>query len=835
MDSSGLFDNQYHIYSSLVRVLSDQTKFSIVKGDSGSGKTYLMESLYAQKTEFSFFKLEGDRFDRERPYYPFKNLIRDVYSRDKRLLTKKVRNDMIRNVLNQAGSFSPLGADALSACIAEFSGAKKKKRQMVNIAFNSEELELLFPLDYFCGDSGTPVFLADDLQYWDDHSLQLLYSLIKQPNWSNAFLNNAVFVATINTSVDTSNSLLLALERKAAGSIYNLRNIAPQEYGGILKTFGCVTKLSEEHIVTLYSITNGNLQMTADIARLLQSNANTDETIRQIILNRNLGHLVVERVNRSGDDGVLVNDALKYGALFGNSFYYRDIEPALSLRESKIRSLMGTAQEYYLVRATPAGVSFIHELIREAYQKEADIDKDKYYIGFSKCLKLLYPGDFAARAEALFAAGQNDEACVVNLLAFCRELRRHKPIHVFPALVRLPNRFQDYSEKLQSAYQAFDEGKYRNSLDLLDGIEDIYPKPLLAEKYYLLSLVLSKWLDERSRLRAKTCLEPYLDIRNIDGETDVWERVISAYIVACIHNNDVETALQYEKRLTQSIETRIAFDLEASFRLNTLRRKASSLYSPAVALHMVRKSKDFFAPKNRTVSGGTPLDPVEYYMSLNNYLAVALMAGKASEVFQDAGALINLPHEYGYLKFQRYEMPLNNAVLIAYLNGAISAERAQVSLRDILEKSEAENSTSTIIRVNIAIFSALHGNFESAQKQLDILLNEVLKIKNIEYYYSYLIRVNLAAVLFVQGQKDRCIRLLEELAGDMLLQSDAILELHANALMRSCVLDSGDDQQRWYLEPIALPENTHNSICGSEWNYYGNKYLFGELEFWSES
>lgn len=832
---SGFVSNQQCVYTALKDALSDKAKFSIVKGSSGSGKTYLIESLRNSFPNTCFYILRGDHCGQSRPYYPFRNLLNEVYTDNQKKLNRKLRYEVLQNTLNQAGSFSPLGAEALSACISELSGMAKKKRELCNIAFQNDEIELLFPLDYFCGGEETAVFLADDLQYWDERSLQLLYALIKQKNEPEIFLKNVLFIAVINSSIQPLSAILQGLEREAGQRNYSLDHVKCEEYGEVMNAMGCKVALSCELISALYSITNGNLQLTADIVLLLHSSTDVENTIRQVISKRNLGHLVIERLNKTGHDGKLVNDALKFGALFGNSFYYHDLEPVLELRESKIRELIKTAQNYSLVKGLPAGASFIHELIRETYQKEAEDEKDRYYIGFSKCLKILYPSDYAARAESLFTAGQHDEARIVSLLQMIKELRNHKS----PGSISLPNdlpaRFQEYMNTMKSAYHAFSEGTYRLCLEALEEIEDIYPTPLMAEKYYLMSVTLSKWLDNRSRIRAKTCLEPYLDLHYLNEETDVWERILSVYIVACIHNNDLDLAQKYEKKLNDSLTERIDFDLEASFRLNTLRRKASGLHPPKVSFAMVRKSKEFFSPRGGVENGETPLDPIEYYMSLNNYIATALMAGKASRVFRDAEVLIKLPMTYQYLKFPRYEMPLNNSILVAFLNGSINASEAEESLESVLVQCEAENTTAVIIRVNLAVFTALKGNVMEAREHLELLVREMEKIENLEYYYKYLVQVNLAASLCATGQNDHAQQILQELSRNPAFSYDDFLAAHADALLRDCALERTDDPSVWYQQPLHIPDRLKGTGWEDSWNYYGNKYLFGELEFWSES
>ncbi len=825
--------NQNAIRISLLQAIDRKEKLSIVKGISGSGKSFLMDILSRQLPGIVSYKLSGDYYSSMRPYYPFRIFLNILYANKQKKLKKKLKVEGAINVVNQAGSFSPLGAEFLSACIGEMSGASKKIQALNNVAFTKDELELLFPLEYFCGGENISVLLLDDLQYWDEWSLQLLYSLIQRENRPSTFLKNILFVATINTSqVPKNTEILSGLVQLANENTFLLEGVRSEEYGETLGAMGCPVELDAHLIAALYSITVGNLQLTADIVLLLNHGTEIGETIRQIILNRDLGHLLVERLNKISDDGVLVNEALKYGALFGNSFYYHDLEPVLKLQESSIRGLIDIAQKFSLVKGAPTSASFIHELIRETYKKETNENKVKYYTGFASCLKLLHPGDYCDRAESLLNAGEYETARTVRLLDFIKELRNHRLPSELPNSYGFTPHLLEYSDSMKLAYNAFDEGDYKLCLEELDLIEDIYTPPLLAEKYYLMSVTLSKWLNTRSRNKSKSCLEPFLDVENVDNETEVWERIISAYIVACIHNNDIDIAQHYEIELKKSITTRIDFDMEASFRLNTLRRKASSLHPPAMAYSLNRKSKDFFAP-NRTPEGSkSPLDPVEYYMSLNNYVAAALMAGRATDVFREAGELVNLPQEIKYLKFPRYEMPLNNAVLVAFLNGSITTKEAQNGMEMILHEYTTEDSTSTIIRVNVAIFAALNGESTIAEVQLERLYNETKGINNLEFYYRFLIEVNFSSILFMNGAQNRAITILEALCSDPMLANDELMEAHALALYEEIKNTTGKCTVGWYKKTL-LPSS--HIVSSPSWNYYGHKYLFGELEFWSES
>ena len=340
-----------------------------------------------------------------------------------------------------------------------------------------------------------------------------------------------------------------------------------------------------------------------------------------------------------------------------------------------------------------------------------------------------------------------------------------------------------------------------------------------------MSITLSKWLDTASREQAVKCLEPFLTLSSINNEIEVWERILSAYIIACVHNNDCEQARKYEKKLQESIGKRIDFDINASYKLNILRRKASSLYPPKQAFNSTRKSKVFFAPKEKD---GLPLDPIEYYMSLNNFIATALMAGEFQSVLDEAAEIISLPQKLKYLKFPRFEMPLNNAVLIFFLNNKITVNEAIERLQQIIDTYTIQDSTGVIIKVNLAIFYGLSYNFSKSLDILEGLYDKMKVIENLEFYYKYLVEVNLEAIQYIIGNRNSLIS-LSDLQKECASRREEYLEAHVKCLMEA--FTQVEEDSSWYNTVL---ENSQMNRSNS-WKYYGRKYLFGELEFWSES
>ena len=801
----------------------------MIGGVSGTGKSFLLSCIESKnKNTATIYKLEGDYYLRSRDFYPFLKFINSMYLNDKTIVQKKIIEDGVKNTTNELGSLSPLGNDFLSACITELSTINKKKRELYNFIFDKEELDILFPLEYFCKKEKNIIFLIDDLQYWDKKSLRLLYTLIQQQGNEYVFLRNSQFVGAINIDYPNYEEELNGIINLAGKQVYDLDVADKNNYKVILKQLGLAITLNDDLVEALYSITGGNLQLSSDIVLLLNDETEVENTIRKIISDKNLGHLLIERLSKISENGVMVNETLKYASLFGSSFYYHDLENVLEKDESYIRNLIETAQSFCLVNGASNGASFIHELIREAYKNETKENKIKYYTGYAKCLKMLYPGNYKERAESLKDAGEYEKASLVYILEFLKQLRINNSCSqdLYKEL-DLPYYLSDYVLSMERAYNFFYSDRYDNCLLELESIEDIVPSILLAEKYYLMSITLSKWLDTTSRKRAVKCIEPFLVMSIIDDEIEVWERIVSAYIIACVHNNDCDKAREYESKLQSSIGRRINFDIDASYKLNIIRRKASSLYPPQQAFIWTKKSKNFFAPKEKE---SLPLDPIEYYMSLNNYLATSLMAGKYNLVTEETAELISLPQKIKYLKFPRFEMPLNNAILIFYLNHKITVDEARERFQQIIDTYNVEDSTGVIIKVNSAIFYGLSGDFSEALKILETLYDKIKFIENLEFYYKYLVEVNLRVLQYLNGDKES-IETLGNIQKECATKGEEYLEAHVK-----CVIDFTKQEEKisplsWYHTEMVNSKMKHDDC----WKYYGHKYLFGELEFWSES
>ena len=72
--------NQDTILERIAINLRSNSKLTIVKGTSGTGKSFLLSCIKSQAgKEIFVYKLEGDYYLRSRDYYPFLKFINTMY------------------------------------------------------------------------------------------------------------------------------------------------------------------------------------------------------------------------------------------------------------------------------------------------------------------------------------------------------------------------------------------------------------------------------------------------------------------------------------------------------------------------------------------------------------------------------------------------------------------------------------------------------------------------------------------------------------------------------------------------------------------------------------
>lgn len=827
------FANQEDILARIKEVVSGSSNnFAIIKGRSGSGKSYLLhkmvESFCNDKLNCVYFS--GDTFCIERDYYYFYDGINKAFIQNKNKASKNLLGKSLKKNMIQASKLVPVAGNVISSILEDILGARKSQKVLLNSIFSPQELEILFQLEYLCNRNEKTLFLLDDLHLADPKSLQFLYLLLAQIATLEDLLPKMFIVATTSLFSDENGERLDQLAHLANGTTFHLDYVNQSDYNAALTALGLKRKLSDEMYQTLYSITDGHLQLIIDVVNMCNDNEEANQA--SYWETHNWSSAIKSRIYLLEHDGELVSEALKYASLFGNSFLYYELELALGKSEGEIRSIINSAQSLNLVRQhIKIGARFNHDVIRKSFRAEITEKNSIYFSNYAKCLKVIHPGYYAERSESLYIAGEHASAIDLWVLFVIQQIRmqsttfnRQNPIQEY-----LPDAYVEFLLLMAKGYEQLFSEEYQKAQETVNSIEDLLPICLRAEKCYLYSLICSKWLNEELRHESEESLYLLLSDPAIIQEPELWERLASAALIASIHNNEVQKAKEIEKKLYLNLSRRIVFDFSAEKTLNILRRKSSCLHSPIFAVQNVKKSVDYFGPPISGLEGQAPLNHVEYYMSLCNYIATTLMAGLFDESCKNAKALLTYIHVDRHLQFSRIEMPLNNCVLALYLAQETNEEKAIAELANIKATIHAEVTTSIVLNVNHAIMLAYNGEIGTSKSMLALERERLIEFKNVEFYYCYLVDTNLAVLEYLIGDQQRAIEMNEELIEHTHQSEEPYFSKRNIALQQAFSHTSPADKASW-LRNRLITEGKDS--C---WNYYGRKLLFGELEFWSES
>ncbi len=827
------FANQEEVLESIQAFITETSNnFILLRGAPGSGKTFVLhEAIERLSSEtINCVMFSGDSFCRNRDYYYFYDGINKAFIANKNKVSKNILGKSVKKNVIQASKMVPIAGNVISSILEDILGAKKSHNILLNSVFNSQELEILFQLEYLCNRFKKTIFFFDDLHYADNKSLQFIYLLLTQISKLKNILPSIYIVGVTSVSQNIEEEAIEQILRFAHDYTFHLKYINREDYASALKALGLKKTLNTEMHETLYSITDGHLQLIADIVNMCNENEEVAE--KDYWESHDWSSTIRSRILQLAHDGEIIDETLKYASLFGNTFLYYELELVLGKTEGEIRRIIDNARNLNLVQEhMRIGARFVHDIIRKSFRSEITEKNASYFSNYAKCLQIIHPNYYAERAESLFIAGEYAASVEIWGLFFLQQIRnrstsiaQHHQIQDY-----MSHEYSEFLDLMGKAYQCLLGEDYQAAKEIIDSIEELVPVRFRAEKCYLFALICSKWLDRRMREEAEDALYIMLQEPTIIQEAELWERLASTALVASIHNNNTTRAKEIEKQLYLNLGERIAFDSSAEKTLNVLRRKSSCLHPPAFAALNVKKSLDFFGPPPDSDIIAAPRYHNEYYMALCNYVATTLMAGKFDESAKGAKVFLSFIRRQSNVQFPRIEMPLNNCVIALYLANEASAEESVIELMNILETIRAEVTTSIVINVNLAILKTLCGDVLNGQKLLQRQKEVLDDYQNVEFYYSFLVKSNLAVLDYILGRRYEAQKLTIELAeGDRI--KEELYFLKRNDALQQVFNEAEPNALHPWLDTLLLSRGVDS--C---WNYYGRKLLFGELEFWSES
>lgn len=830
MDEIESLLEQNKIINTILNDLKNNSKVMIhLGGISGSGKTYIAKRIVEQWESFipdSTFYMKGDDFYSNRDYYPINVGLSD---RKEQLLTNK---STLKSAIELAKGI-PYAGDFVGYLLTNLS-EKKTKRIILNYPYLSKtELDIIFKLQYLIEDKDLLV-VADNFHWFDKASIDfcdLIYSDKLSDDFSFLKRIKLLFITTENQNASYLEHVKTFFVKNTAIK-YSIKSIDFERYKKILSILGLNAKLSNDIYRLLFSFTGSHIELIKNIVSFLKGSSS--QGIEYIAKNIKESSYYAEeilsiRLKSLGMSGDQIKDLLEQASIVGLNFSLEELECLTKTEKYRIVSILENAKEINLIEGWKDKFQFTHEILKTIFTCKVLDKKSMYHNSFANCLRILRPSDYTSRANNLFEAGALEKSISLYIVGYFRCLRNG--IQFSPVYMNRINSFsekniKDYLEKMKEAYEAYNQKRYEQAIFILKKMEENYPKLLVIEKDYLLSICLSKMPGQQDRFEAKILLESWFNIKNEEGE--MWTRLMSTLMIIYIHLEFFEEAKKIEKKLMVYLAERQKLDPVALDGINILRRKSQSLHSSDVATERTLKSTEYFGPKENSTC---PMNPIEYYMSLSNHAGNKLNQGDFDNSYYTSLIALNLIESYPTLNFPRHEIPSNNFIVSGILSSKIDIQEGIKLYKKLLEGEKTYADYMLLVN-NLSILYALTNNFIKAEETIDSAIDFIKKGNCIDTYYEYYIEINRLTFKYLQKKQFNILLEWENLKNKIPQIPDSIFLLRRHELLGKYFNNEKKGIVENWLDKILIE---HPFELGKAWNFFGKGYLFSDLQFWSES
>lgn len=803
-----------------------------LEGPVGSGKTYILKQLAdkwnALKAETAVLFLSGDLACEDRNYYP---LIESL----KELKGGHGAGPFVSRSLVELAKGIPIAGDFVSFLVESLATAGETRREQDIRYLNETERVLLLDIERMFKNKNL-LIVIDNLQWVDKSSLRLVELILNRGLGSHfKAIEEAKFVVVVTENrPDLEHQSAEALAIKDGFPIFKINYIKQGKYMQALNKFGFEGILDREILRLLFSLTGGDLTLIKRLADYLSTHI-VDDSFADLFYHGDrtktalLETLLLYRLKEMGVLGDQIVQLLEYASVIGVSFSDEELACVSREKEDALRSILDSAKKVNLVEQTNSKKNFTHELIREFFLARLKERKFSYYSTFAECLTMLRPSDYFTRAMYLFESGNLETSITLYILGVFRNLREGMSTSSY-AKARIDSfvgeySLSDYYSLMMHAYDNFLRGKYKEAIDDLTRIEDLLPRQLLAEKYYLLSVCLTKSMDPQKLEEARKYLTDWDDLEN--SEAEVWIRIMSTLLTLSTGIRELGVAQAIERRIMTHLARRIKYDPDASHGLNILRRKSGSLHITEIALERTGKSVEFFSQMDES---SVLLYPTQYYLSLTNHSANLIVMGDYIEAFKFAKKALDVARENDKFRFPELQIPANNYVVSGFLAGLISPTQA-LAMFGAVRKYEGFVADDALIKNNLAVVQIHCGDLASAHQQLENVFNSIASTP-IDSYYIYFVGANLASVKHLMGKTDESMSLWSDL-GDAIpdIPDKKYLETRHRLLVSAFHVVKQGDWESWddYLA------TNHPHEVGRAWNFYRHGFLFSDIQLWYEA
>lgn len=805
-----------------------------ISGKSGHGKTVSIEQVtYAlEQSGYLLVPLSGDSVLSEKEYHPFYMALSE---------TLPVKAEYgIKEVLVDYGDNIPKVGKGVTSILNFLSKRESVQKKIRDLMLNEKEQDIMCKLQYLA-DQKDILFVCDNINYWDEKSLKLLYFILQNRQTKYGFLSRSIFIFLYTSDKKSVNDDLICAIKNSVnknGKI-DFPELKYAEFKDVLNILGYKCSLSEKECEVLFSLINGHIRMLVELIGELNQNRltlNSAEGKPKEILTTILN----QRLKDCGATGEQIKTTLEYAALLGLSFSCYELNEIMQMKSSLFQKIIEKSNEMKLIEKHSEKcntLQFAHDIIHEIFQNEISENGPEYYERIELCLKEIEPGQYIRRSQYAFKAGNTNRAFILAVLNILKQLREESFISE-EDLLKYKKLFEkektffmyyEYIKSMREGYNLYRQGDYEKALKTILLVDDIYPVEFLAEKEILCSFCFTKKVESCYRNTGLTRLKNYASIEKCNNERDLYERVLVRLTILEAHLGNISNARTIESKIISSMSNRVNHDEQAQMRFHTLNRISNALYDCETAADKMKKAVDYFGTD---LKGGLWRNTKQYYLSQVNYAGVLCLVGKFKESYERNEKILSLCQQFPNYPFPRTNIFLNNYLISGYLAQQLEAEECAQSFKKLVDSIKPCAERLFYI-ANYSIFLALSGNVDEALLQLQ----QEEKIQDIkedkEKIYNYRIAFNTGVYQFLLNNKTEALNILTKLNKQMISCGPKDDEIYTQKRVSQIIeyisnISFSITPKQW--EDILLLNTSE--FQPTPWNYYGKGYAFTTVFNW---
>lgn len=785
-------------------------------GPTASGKTVTLDiiSEYLENTNYRKIRIRCASNKNAEQFYPIKFAEYSDYKQH------------LPSLLSAGAKSVPYAGNIISKLI-DISISPEKKSDVHNLGINTslEAQRILNYVEYYIKSSNI-VFIIDDIQYIDDHSIGLIHYIFSVYNAQLLEKYSVKIIMSVN------NSQKVQFEEFKNRKIYTqidetifVESCNYNEFISILKNNKCYNLIDANETEGIYNLTNGNLYIIYYIVQYISSNMRPLD-LGEISKNGMLNYLISEILNSKTLNRENIKTLLSFGSLIGSRFDEMELRCNLEKQGIKANETIEEAISSNFIERNDTELYFTHDTIYNFFNRMTEENSVKIHKSIEDCIKKIRPYDYALRA---YHAKRAQEHIYASSLIVCNYIRRVESgaqneietATIFikdEACLKFIHTYCSITEKIRNY-------EYNQALLICQSFDVPLPMMLSVELAIITSEIHLYYLDKKNRVLALRILE--VAKNDCGDEYDQFVRVCILLIQAYIQNSMFDKAKALERELIRSSGRRISYDRRSErVRFNLV--MICSMYElPEICLkRRLSLYNEYTDIRRNYLSIG--IDSL--YKLLVNISASCLLTGDLDLCEYFCRAAIDVVTHNQTIFFSGKEALLSNYIVCKYLKNEGSPDSHADELIKVSENTNTEDSI--LLNINAACIKAEIGLYDEAENILKNNLKIMMDCGDYDEYYLYFNNINLAVIFALKGRMNEALTVFSY-AQKVLPMLGLHIVSHLSprhAALESALNEAAEKQNGFMVNFMSF--NIEQKM-GATFKFWGRQFLMTDIEIWS--